>query len=39
VMVAELIGSEPQIVAVQQSDASTGPQHERLHFSQYNTGL
>ena len=39
VTVAELISSEPWIVAVEQSDASTGPQHERSHFSQYNTGL
>ena len=39
VMVAELIGSEPQIVAVWQSDTSTGSRHERSHFSQYNTGL
>ena len=39
VTVAELIGSELQIVAVWQNDASTRPQHGRSHFSQYNTRL
>ena len=39
VTVAELIGSEPWIVTVQQSDASTGPQHGRSYFFQYNTEL